>query len=62
MSEISVTVHTNDFSPASTELKFSDGSSMRNDFTNGIINLPLNASLFESNFDANFTVVEPFRQ
>ena len=62
MSEISVAVHTNDFSPASTELKFSDGSSMRNDFTNGIINPPLKAGLFESNFDANFTVVEPLRQ
>jgi len=62
MSEISVTVHTNDFSPASTELKFSDGSSMRNDFTHGIINLSLKASLFEPSFDTNFTVVEPLRQ
>jgi outer membrane lipoprotein-sorting protein len=62
MSEISVTVHTNDFSPASTELKFSDGSSMRNDFTNGIINPSLKASLFEPSFDTNFTVVEPLRQ
>ena len=61
MSEISVTVRTNDFSPASTELKFSDGSMMRNDFANGIINSPLKASLFESNFDANFTLVEPLR-
>jgi len=62
MSEISVTVHTNDFSPASTELKFSDGSSMRNDFINGVINPPINASLFETNFDPNFTLVEPLRQ
>jgi outer membrane lipoprotein-sorting protein len=62
MSEISVTVHTNDFSPASTELRFSDGSIMRNEFTNGIINPPLKASLFESKFDTNFTVVEPLRQ
>jgi outer membrane lipoprotein-sorting protein len=62
MIEISVTVHTNDFSPASTELKFSDGSIMRNDFTNGIINPPLNPGLFETNFDPNFTVVEPLRQ
>jgi outer membrane lipoprotein-sorting protein len=62
MSEISVAVHANDFSPASTELKFSDGSSMRNDFTNGIINLPLQASLFEFDFDTNFTLVEPLRQ
>ncbi len=61
MSEISVAVHTNDFSPASTELKFSDGSSMRNDFTNGIINPPLAASLFATNFDTSFTVVEPLR-
>jgi outer membrane lipoprotein-sorting protein len=62
MSEISVGVHTNDFSPASTELKFSDGSIMRNDFSHGIINPPLDASLFETNSDTNFTVVEPLRQ
>jgi outer membrane lipoprotein-sorting protein len=61
MNEISVAVHTNDFSPASTELKFSDGSSMRNDFTNGVINPPLNAWLFETNFDTNFTIVEPLQ-
>ena len=62
LSEVSVGVHTNDFSPASTELKFSDGSIMRNDLTNGAVNLPLNASLFEPDFDTNFTVVEPLRQ
>ena len=62
MSEIAVAVHTNDFSPASTELKFSDGSTMRNDFANGVLNPPINPSLFETNFDANFTIVEPLRQ
>jgi hypothetical protein len=35
---------------------------MRNDFTNGAVNLPLKASLFEPDFDTNFTVVEPLRQ
>jgi len=62
MSEIQVSFYTNDFSPASTELKFSDGSSMRNDFTNGVVNIPIDAGLFEVKPDTNFIVVEPLRQ
>ena len=62
MSEIQVSFYTNDFSPASTEMKFSDGSSLRNDFTNGVVNVPIDAGLFEVKPDTNFTVVEPLRQ
>ena len=62
LSELSVGVHTNDFSPASTELKFSDGSTMRNDFSKGVLNKPINPGLFAFESDTNFTVVEPLRQ
>jgi outer membrane lipoprotein-sorting protein len=59
LSEISVAVRARDFSPASTELKFSDGSGIRNDFSNGILNPPLNPGLFKPDYGTNFTVVEP---
>lgn len=62
MSEIVVSFHTNDFSLAATELRFSDGSSLRNDFSNGVINQPLAPELFEGKLAPDFTVVEPLRQ
>jgi len=40
MSAIQVTLHTSDFSLAATELDFSDGSSMRNEFSNVRTNTP----------------------
>jgi outer membrane lipoprotein-sorting protein len=62
MTEIQVSFHTTDFSPAWTQLQFSDGSTMRNDFTNGVINAPLPDSLFELKVEPGFTVVEPLLQ
>jgi len=59
LTEISVRVYTNDFSPAATELIFSDGSSLRNEFTHGVVNRPIEASRFAVTSDTNFTVVEP---
>jgi hypothetical protein len=51
-----------DFSPVSTELRFSDGSAMRNDFTHAVVNLPLDEGLFDVKLEPGFTVVEPLRQ
>lgn len=62
MAEIQVSVRTNDFSPLATELRFSDGSSMRNDFTNAVVNAPLKQELFDAKLDSDFSVVEPLRQ
>jgi outer membrane lipoprotein-sorting protein len=62
MAEIQVDVSTNGFSPLATELRFSDGSSMRNDFTNVVINAPLGEDLFDAKLDPSFSVVEPLRQ
>jgi outer membrane lipoprotein-sorting protein len=61
VSEIVVGFHTNDFSLAVTELRFPDGSSLRNDFSNGVINQPLAPELFEDKLAPDFTVVEPLR-
>ena len=62
MAEIQVNVSTNGFSPLATELRFSDGSSMRNDFTNVAINPPLGEELFDAKLDPSISVVEPLRQ
>lgn len=62
MTEIHVTVHTNDFAPVATELRFSDGSHMRSDFTNAVLNAPLPEGIFDAKVGEGYTVVEPLRQ
>jgi len=59
MTEIRVNVSTKGFTPVATELRFSDGSSMRNAFTNGVVNTPVAPELFDDKLDAGFSVVEP---
>ncbi len=61
IAELLVTFCTNDLSLASTELRFADGSSLRNDFTNTVRNLSLDAGLFDWKLPPDFTVVEPLR-
>ena len=62
ISEILIGFHTNDFSIAVTELKFADGSGLRNDFTNTVLNQPIDPALFQVKLAPDFTVVEPLRQ
>jgi outer membrane lipoprotein-sorting protein len=62
ISEIQIGFHTNDFSIAVTELKFADGSGLRNDFTNTVLNQPIDPALFQIKLAPDFTVVEPMRQ
>jgi outer membrane lipoprotein-sorting protein len=62
MAEIGITVRTNDFSLAATEMKFADGSRMRNDFTNVVLNPVLGEEIFDVKLDSGITVVEPLRQ
>jgi len=61
VSEIVVGFRTNDFSLAATELRFPDGSSLRNDFSNGVTNQPLDPAMFEGKLGPDFKVVEPLR-
>jgi outer membrane lipoprotein-sorting protein len=51
--------HTNDFVIADSEMRFSDGSTLRNDFTNVVYNQPMDPKLFETNLPPDFSVVEP---
>jgi outer membrane lipoprotein carrier protein len=59
MPELRIGLATNDFSLASTELVFVDGSRMRNDFTNAVLNPPLDEKLFEWSPPAGFKVTSP---
>jgi outer membrane lipoprotein-sorting protein len=48
------------FSLLSTELQFADGSTMRNAFTNAVVNPALDPSLFEPALEPDWKVTEPF--
>ncbi len=62
INEIMIAFRTNDFTIAVTALKFSDGSSLRNDFTNTVINQPIPPETFTPKLAPDITVVEPLRQ
>jgi outer membrane lipoprotein-sorting protein len=62
MPELCIGLTTNDLSLASTELLFVDGSRMRNDFTNSVINPTLDEKLFEWNPPADFKVTDPMKR
>ncbi len=60
--QIIIGFSTNDFSIALTEMKFADGSSLRNDFSHVVMNQPIEDSRFELKLPPDFTVREPLRQ
>jgi outer membrane lipoprotein-sorting protein len=61
ITEIDISVRTNDFALAATELKFADGSSMRNDFTNALLNPQLPDGCFDAALDPSIKVAEPLK-
>src|ERR1035437_7633644 len=60
--EIVIGFHTNDFTIAVTEMKFADGSSLRNDFTNVVLNVPIEPKMFTVELPLDYTVVEPLKK
>ena len=60
--EIVIGFRTNDFSIALTEMRFADGSSMRNDFTNVVLNQPIPPEVFEAKLPVDMSIVEPLRK
>lgn len=60
--QIVIGFHTNDFTIAATEMKFADGSSLRNDFTNVVLNQPIAPNLFEADLPPDYTVTEPLKK
>jgi outer membrane lipoprotein-sorting protein len=61
MPEIKITFATNDLTLRSTEMQFADGSRMRNDFTNQMLNPKLDADLFTPKLDKDYKLVEPLK-
>ena len=60
--EIIIGFSTNDFSIALTEMKFADGSRLRNDFSHVVMNQPVDDARFELKVPADFTVRDPLHQ
>jgi outer membrane lipoprotein-sorting protein len=59
MPELNLGLATNDYSLVSTEMIFVDGSRMRSDFTNAVVNPPLDEKLFEWTPPDDFKVTNP---
>jgi outer membrane lipoprotein-sorting protein len=51
--------HTNNYVIADSEMRFSDGSTLRNDFTNVVYNQPMDSKLFDTNLPPDYSVEEP---
>jgi outer membrane lipoprotein-sorting protein len=51
--------HTNDYVIANSQMNFSDGSTLRNDFSDVVFNQPMDPKLFATNLPPDYTVVEP---
>jgi outer membrane lipoprotein-sorting protein len=59
MPELRIALTTNDFSLASTEMVFVDGSAMRNDFTKAVLNPALDTNAFRWTPPPDYKVTEP---
>lgn len=62
ISAILIGFHTNDYIIADSQMEFSDGSTLRNDFNNVIFNQRMNPDLFATNVPPDYSVVEPLNQ
>lgn len=60
--EITVVVAAEGFALAATELRFADGSRLRNDFTNAVKNAVIGPDRFTSPVDATWKVTEPLKK
>jgi outer membrane lipoprotein-sorting protein len=62
MPQIKIAFDVRDFSLRANELQFADGSTMRNDFKNPVLNPKLEESLFSPPIPADYKIVEPLKQ
>jgi outer membrane lipoprotein-sorting protein len=60
MPELIISLATNDYSLDGTELVFVDGSRMRNEFTNEVVNGAVDENLFQWKPPPDYKVTEPF--
>jgi outer membrane lipoprotein-sorting protein len=59
LSEVCVSLSTNDFSLVATELVFSEGSRVETVFTNSVAGRSMDDSLFQPRLGADYTVTQP---
>ncbi len=59
MPELNISFGTNDLALRSTEMVFADGSRMRNDFTNQVLNPKLAEEFFTPKLGGDYKIVEP---
>ncbi len=62
MPQLKIAFSTKEFTLRSTELQLADGSTMRNDFSNGQLNVKVDAALFAPKLDSDYKISEPFSQ
>lgn len=60
--QIKIDFGTNDLALRGTELQFSDGSTLRNDFTNAVLNPTIDAQRFSPRLPDDYKVVEPLKK
>jgi outer membrane lipoprotein-sorting protein len=61
MPQINIAFGTNDFVLRATELQFADGSTMRNDFSNMVMNPKLDDAIFTPKLESDIKIVEPLK-
>ena len=62
MPQITISFSTNDFSLRATELQFTDGSTLRNEFKNAAFNPKIDDATFTPVVDPNFKITEPLKK
>ena len=60
--EIRIYFDTQNFSLLGTQLKFADGSTMRNDFKQPVLNPKIDLAMFQPEIPADYKVVEPLKK
>ncbi|HTI72920.1 MAG TPA: outer membrane lipoprotein carrier protein LolA [Candidatus Limnocylindria bacterium] len=60
--ELSIGISANDSQLRTTTLRFTDGSTLRNDFTNATVNIAIDPSLFAAALGNDWKVTEPMKQ
>lgn len=62
MSAVQLALRTNDYSMIANELRFADGSTLRNDFTNTVKNPAVPGDPFRADVPGDYAVVEPMKK
>ncbi len=62
MPQISIDFDPNNLVLHGTELQFADGSSLRNDFQDPVLNTPVDEKLFNPEIPADYKIIEPLKK